>query len=74
MAEDDDDLLTEREAAELLKVSPQTVEGWRHAGTGPPFARIGRSPRYLRRNVRAWVEQRREGDTKPSSRTRRRRS
>ena len=23
-------------------------------GTGPPFARIGRSPRYLRRDVRAW--------------------
>ena len=39
-------LLTQREAATLLKLSERTLERWRVAGDGPKFVRLGRSIRY----------------------------
>jgi excisionase family DNA binding protein len=39
-------LLTEKQAAELLKVSVMTLKRLRYAGTGPDFITIGRSIRY----------------------------
>jgi excisionase family DNA binding protein len=56
----DDDLLTSDEAAELLKVSPRTLQRWRVAGTGPPVVWAGRRPRYLRAEVMEWLRARRE--------------
>jgi excisionase family DNA binding protein len=58
-----DEYLTEREVAELLKVSEGTLRRWRTEGTGPPSLRLGRGVRYLRRDVDAWAERQRERDS-----------
>ena len=49
-------LLTEPEAAEVLRVSTSTLKRWRLAGTGPPVAGyVGRSPRYQKSELLAWI-------------------
>jgi excisionase family DNA binding protein len=47
--------LTEREVAELLRLSVATLRAWRHRGKGPRFLRLGRSVRYLPSDVDAVV-------------------
>jgi excisionase family DNA binding protein len=52
--------LTSDEAAEYIGFSPSWMRQSRMAGkTGPPFHRIGRSIRYLRRDLDQWLAQRR---------------
>jgi hypothetical protein len=64
MAGDEGKLLTEREAAAYLRVSARTLRRYRTekpAGTGPPVAGyVGRSPRYRRADLDAWLERARE--------------
>lgn len=51
--------LTEMEVANLLSVSPRTLQQWRSRGEGPPFLKLGhRSVRYDEAAVEAWVESR----------------
>lgn len=50
-----DELLTEHEAADLLKVSTRTLQAWRCNSSGPPFARVGRSIRYMRTGLLHWL-------------------
>ena len=56
------ELLTPKEAAEMLKVSPDTLEGWRAKRTGPPWTKLGdgkRSPvRYRRSDLEAYLKAR----------------
>jgi excisionase family DNA binding protein len=47
--------LTEREVAELLRLSVATLRAWRHKGKGPRFLRLGRSVRYLPSDVSDFV-------------------
>lgn len=49
------ELLTAAELARELKVSRRTLARWRSQGTGPPFVRAGRSPRYRWADVQAWL-------------------
>ncbi|MBT3071899.1 helix-turn-helix domain-containing protein [Rhodomicrobium sp. Az07] len=53
-----DDLLTNKEAATLLGINPNTLEIWRCKGRGPAFIKLGTSPkagvRYLRSALLAW--------------------
>jgi len=35
--------LNQKQAAELLGVSPRTLENWRQRGGGPPYTKIGKS-------------------------------
>lgn len=54
-------LLTTREAAELIGLSPRTVEDWRlRAGRGPDFIRLGkkRGVRYYEEAVKRWLDSR----------------
>ena len=55
-----DEYLTEAEVAELLKVSGGTLRRWRREGIGPPWLRLGRGVRYLRREVDRWAESQRD--------------
>jgi excisionase family DNA binding protein len=55
---DPDELLTEDEAADLLKVSNRTLQAWRCNNSGPPFARVGRSIRYSRSRLKGWLSSR----------------
>lgn len=57
MSENDSEILTPEQVAELLHVSPRTMEEWRRTRTGPPWRRMGRHVRYLRREVLVWFEE-----------------
>ena len=53
-------LLTTDEAAEVLRLSRRTLEGWRVKGGGPPFCRFGKDRGrvfYIRRDLDAWVDE-----------------
>lgn len=50
-------LLTEDEAAALLKVQPATLAAWRVRGRpNLPFVRVGRCVRYRQQDIRAFIE------------------
>jgi excisionase family DNA binding protein len=48
-------LLTQREAARLLRVSVRTLERHRAAGTGPAYVLIGRLVRYRQEDLNNWL-------------------
>ena len=50
-------IMTGEQVAELLQVSPRTIEEWRQTNYGPPFRRVGRHVRYLRPEVLAWFQE-----------------
>jgi predicted DNA-binding transcriptional regulator AlpA len=53
-----DDLLTPREAAALARVSVRTWRRYQQTKQGPaPAGYVGRSPRWRRGDVLAWIEQ-----------------
>jgi excisionase family DNA binding protein len=49
------ELLTTKEVARLLKLSPKTIQLMRHEGRGPRFIRIGSSVRYRQEDIEAWL-------------------
>lgn len=53
----DDELMTLKEVAELVRVPAATLRYWRHLGTGPHSFRIGRSVRYWRNDVVHWLDE-----------------
>jgi predicted DNA-binding transcriptional regulator AlpA len=57
-------LLTARQAGELLGVSPETLERWRGAGTGPAFVRLsGKYIRYQPDDLEAFIQNARRSST-----------
>jgi hypothetical protein len=56
------ELLTPEQAGKVLHLSARTLEGFRHTGLGPAFAKLGagRSARvrYRREDLDAWVADR----------------
>lgn len=54
------DLFTIRQAAALLGIPVKTLYNWRAAGRGPRSFRIGRSIRYTRTDIAAWVAEQRD--------------
>jgi len=55
-------LLTERETARRLAVSPACLRYWRSHRRGPPWVRIGeRLIRYHAEGLRKWIEERANG-------------
>jgi predicted DNA-binding transcriptional regulator AlpA len=55
--------LNEHQLADLLCQSVRTIQKWRVTGYGPPYYKIGRSVRYRRSEMIAWVEERRKAHT-----------
>lgn len=52
-------LVDEREAAEILGLSPGTLTVWRSTGRyGLPFVKVGRNVRYRKSDLDAWLENR----------------
>ena len=57
-------LLTASQAGELLGVSPETLERWRGAGTGPAFIKLsGRYVRYRQDDLEAFIQNSRRSST-----------
>lgn len=48
--------LTEVEAAEILAVSPRTLQQWRVKGGGPPYQKFGAACRYDPDALAAWID------------------
>lgn len=49
-------LLTQKQAANFLGTTVGTLNVWRHLGKNPiPFVRWGRSIRYRKEDLDAWV-------------------
>lgn len=57
----DDELLTETELADRLKVSLSLVQHWRSGGEGPPYYKLGANRmapvRYLWPEILAWLRE-----------------
>ena len=51
------DLLTTKEAAAFLKLAPITLAKWRAAKKGPTWTRTGRTVKYRRRDLEAYLKQ-----------------
>jgi excisionase family DNA binding protein len=60
-------LLTARELAEYLRLSPATVLDWFEAGRLPGFKLNGRAVRFRLSEVEAWLEENRRG-SRPAAR------
>lgn len=50
--------LNTNQTAELLLISPRTLEGWRLTGEGPAYTKAGRRVLYNQENVLDWLEER----------------
>lgn len=49
-------IMTGQQVADMLQVSPRTVEEWRQTHHGPPWRRVGKHVRYTESEVVAWYE------------------
>lgn len=62
-----DDVVSRKDAAALIGVSPRTTEDWARDGKGPPFHKFGtgRSARIVYRvgDLLAWLEAQRRSST-----------
>lgn len=61
MAVETDTLLKPAQAAAVLNMTERALESWRWRRCGPPFAKVGRSVRYRRADLDAWVERQLRG-------------
>lgn len=50
--------LTQDEVAEVLRLSPRTLERMRLEGTGPKFRKFGRRVTYASEDLEAWADDR----------------
>jgi len=47
--------LAEREVAELLGVSPNTLKHWRGSARGPKYVKLVRKVAYRRNDLNEWI-------------------
>lgn len=55
VADPQQEILTEGEAAAFLRVKPRTLSQWRWRGTGPTYSKSG-GVRYRRTDLLAFIE------------------
>jgi predicted DNA-binding transcriptional regulator AlpA len=62
VANDDHDILTLAEVAEMTRMEPSTLRWWRFAGEGGPKSfKLGRRIMYRRADVEKWLEAHADG-------------
>ncbi len=54
------ELMTPKQLADAMGVTPNTVKRWRLDGEGPAHIRVGNTIRYHRRDVEKWMESKKE--------------
>jgi excisionase family DNA binding protein len=62
-------ILTTNEAADLLRVSRQSLAKWRVSGDGPPYLKLGRRVLYRSDDLESWLGARRRRSTSSISRS-----
>jgi excisionase family DNA binding protein len=60
--------LTAGEAAAVVGLAPSTLAKLRLNGTGPSYCKLGRSVRYRRKDLEAWLESRLAQNTSDAAR------
>lgn len=55
--------MPEKDVAEILGLSPRTLQKMRVEGGGPEFHKFGHAVRYELAEIEAWVESRRRRST-----------
>lgn len=60
------ELLTSEETAAYVRAPLATFYRWRSRGQGPRAIRVGKRTLFDRRDVDAWLEQRRENGSAPA--------
>ncbi len=66
MSVTNDKLMTRKEAAEYLGIRPQTLACWASTQRETiPYVRVGRSVRYRKSDLDAWIESRVVTSTAP---------
>ncbi len=69
MSEHESKLLTRCQAAEFLKVKPQTLAVWAcHKKFNLPYVKVGRGVRYSLEDLEKWLESRKVKADVPESR------
>lgn len=53
-------LLTTKQAADQLQISPRTLERWRIYGAGPAYIKISSRVRYDPDDLDAWIQETRQ--------------
>jgi hypothetical protein len=53
----DDQLLTQEQAAVIIGVKPPTLAMWRHKGKGPRYHKVGRSAYYRAADIDSWLNE-----------------
>ena len=48
-------ILVPNEAADYLRISPETLRQWRHLGEGPRYLKMGRAVRYRQSDLDLWI-------------------
>jgi len=57
-------VMSERAVADLLGVSPRTLQGWRLRGTGPAYRKLGRKRIvYMPEDLREYLDRARRTST-----------
>ena len=51
------DLVTTKKVAEILNMSPRTLENWRGKGRGPTYRRIGGRILYSMADIQKFIDQ-----------------
>lgn len=51
------EFITTKEFAEMLGVTENTIVIWRTKGFGPKYYKLGRSVRYKKADVEAWIDE-----------------
>lgn len=63
-------LLTTKQAAEILGLSPNTLNQWRNLKRGPSFVKVSKSVRYSEAEILSYIErQTREGTSRQNLQT-----
>ena len=60
---DPNQLMNEKEVADLICITQRALQNWRLRGGGPEYVKIGRSVRYQRRDVMKFIEDRKRKHT-----------
>ncbi len=55
----DDDLLSNEQAAAFLRISPETLLTWRCRQRGPAYYKVGRFAYYRLVDLKSWIERQR---------------
>ncbi len=54
------DLLTVEQASEMTGLSVETLNQWRSQGLHLPYVKLGKSVRYLRRDIETYINSHRK--------------